>query len=145
MKDYLEDKLNAFAISAGVKFNQYFGLEAFYQQSDKGKKTYYGDKIEDKYKAYGLDFIGYLPLMPNLDFIGSLGVAYYKAEYKLSWDVGSGSESGSEEKYGLRVGAGMQYYFTNNIAVRFMAKLNNTNFDYAGNILDFSAGVRFYF
>lgn len=144
---FLKDKLNAYAFSAGFKINQYFGLEAFYQQSDKGKKKYEGDTIEDQYKAYGLDFIGYLPLMPNLDFIGSLGVAYYKAEYKLSWEGfdGNESESGSEEKYGIRIGAGLQYYFTNNIAFRFMARLNDTNFRYAGSIIDLSAGLRFYF
>ena len=142
--DFYEDKLNAFALSAGVKLNQYVGLEAFYQQSEKADKTTYGIlKVEDKYKAYGLDAIGYLPVIPQLDLIGSLGVAYYKAEVKFS--ISGISASDSEDKIGFRAGAGLQYNFNDHIAARLMAKYNYTNIDGLDNIVDVTAGVRYYF
>ncbi len=141
----MEDKLNAFALSAGVKLNQYVGLEAFYQQSEKADKTtYYIIKTEDKYKAYGLDVIGYLPVIPQLDLIGSLGVAYYKAEVKASV-LGIDLGSDSEDKIGFRFGAGLQYSFNDHIAARLMAKYNYTNIDGLDNIVDVTAGVRYYF
>lgn len=143
--DFYEDKLNALALSAGVKLNQYVGLEAFYQQSEKADKTTDGIlKVEDKYKAYGLDVIGYLPVIPQLDLIGSLGVAYYKAEVKYSV-LGIDLGSDSEDKIGFRAGAGLQYNFNDHIAARLMAKYNYTNIDGLDNIVDVTAGVRYYF
>lgn len=138
--DLAKDKLNALAVSAGLQLNPYFGLEAFYQQSEKAKKkTYVEDgyyEIEDQYKAYGLDLIAYYPVISQLDLIGSLGVAYFKAEVK---------DIGSEDKIGFRFGAGLQYYITDYLAFRLMARYNYTNIDGLDNIVDVTAGIRVYF
>lgn len=37
----LEEDLNAFAVSLGLKFNRYVGLETFYQQSEEGEKLFW--------------------------------------------------------------------------------------------------------
>ena len=146
LSEFLEDKFNAFAISAGFKFNDYFGLEAFYQQSEKATKTttrgYYSFVIEDQYKAYGLDLIAYYPVISQLDLIASLGVAYFKAEIK---DLVGNENLGSEDKIGYRFGAGLQYYITDYLAFRLMARYNYTNIDGLDNIVDVTAGIRVYF
>ena len=154
--DIFEDKFNAFALSAGIQLNPYFGLEAFYQQSDKGEKSFYSGiiKTQDEYKAYGLDIIGYLPVASQLDFIGTLGVAYYKAEVRASvrlWDGSHESESDSKDKLGFRFGAGLQYYITDYLAFRLMARYNYVNIKgpddlyKLDNIVDVTAGIRVYF
>ncbi len=155
ISDFYEDKLHAIALSIGFKFNQYFGLEAFYQQSEKADKKFLRGVIytENKYKAYGLDAIGYLPIAPQLDLIGSLGVAYYKAEVKFSAE--GESLSGSKDKIGFRAGAGFQYNFSDYLAFRLMARYNYVNIkgDFKGadvsykldNIVDVTAGIRVYF
>ena len=38
---YFEDKLNAFAVSAGTRFHKNFGMEAFYQRSEEGEKKFF--------------------------------------------------------------------------------------------------------
>ena len=139
-----KNKFNAFALSAGVKFNQNLGLEAFYQQSENADKKNYGFiKTENKYKAFGVDVIGYLPVIPQLDLIGSLGMAYYKAEAKVSGFDQKIHES--DHKYGIRVGGGLQYNFNDHIAARLMARVNDTNIEGYDSIFDVTAGVRYYF
>ena len=149
--DLAKDKLNAFALSAGLQLNQYVGLEAFYQQSKKAKKTtdmgYYDYIVEDQYKAYGLDLIAYYPVISQLDLIGSLGVAYFKAEVKNLAD----NKSYNEDKLGFRFGAGLQYYITDYLAFRLMARYNYVNIKgpddlyKLDNIVDVTAGIRVYF
>ena len=141
--DAAEDMLQTLALSAGVKFNQYVGLEAFYQQSEKADKTTDGIlKVEDKYKAYGLDVIGYLPVIPQLDLIGSLGVGYYKVEVK---DLVGNEKIIDKDKIAFRIGGGLQYNFNDHIAARVMARYNDTNINGLDNIVDVTAGVRYYF
>ena len=144
--DAAEDMLQTLALSAGVKFNQYVGLEAFYQQSEKADKTTYVEddyyKAKDSYKAYGLDIIGYLPVIPQLDLIGSLGVGYYKVEVK---DLVGNEKIIDKDKIAFRIGGGLQYNFNDHIAARVMARYNDTNINGLDNIVDVTAGVRYYF
>lgn len=145
--DLWEDKLNAFAISAGVKINKYFGIEAFYQQSEEAEKSHniyylynqYSIDATIKYKAYGVDFISYAPIHKNIDLIGMIGTAYYDA------DVSLGDITVSEGKFGFRLGAGIQFNFNEQVSLRIMGRHNYTNIEGAKNMLDVTAGIRYYF
>lgn len=158
-----KDNMNAGAVSLGVKFHQNFALETFYQQSEKAKKNLgvffiqdeYGRIYEDnmktsvQYKAFGLDLIGSVPVYGKLEFLGTIGTGYYKAKVKLKQTINEISatttNSASEHKWGIRVGAGLQYNFTEHLAARVMVRNTNTRIKGYKNLTDVTAGIRFYF
>ncbi len=144
---YLEDNLNAFAVSAGAKINNNFGLEAFYQQSEDGEKTVgFLEKTETNYKAYGVDFIGYLPLgcENKLELLGAIGIGQYDAEAKYKV-AGLKALNLDDDGLGVRLGAGAQYNFNEHFAARVMARYVDTDVDGLDNMVDLTAGVRYTF
>lgn len=142
--DIVEEDLNAFAVSLGLKFNQYVGLEAFYQQSEEGEKTVPGIiKTEYKYKAYGLDLVGYLPVNPQFDLLGTVGLGYYDAELSAKADIEEGSDS--DDGFGWRVGVGGQFNITDNWGIRVMARYADPDIEGLKNMVDISAGIRYTF
>lgn len=156
-----KDHMNAGAISVGAKFHPNFAVEAFYQQSDKAKKNLgdfiYPDdqggvfpasmKTEVKYKAFGLDLVGSIPVYDKLEILGTVGTGYYKVNMKAKYTVAgiSGSLSDSENKWGIRIGAGAQYNFDEHWSARIMLRNTNTRIEGFKNITDVTAGVRFNF
>lgn len=157
-----KDNLNAGAISLGAKFHPNFAVEAFYQQSDKAKKNlgdfvYVDDvsgdaydvnlKTEVKYKAFGMDLLGSIPVYDKLEVLGSLGAGYYKVNYKVIAKSGGivGTDSDSDNKWGIRIGAGLQYNFDEHISARMMLRNTNTRIEGYKNITDITAGIRYYF
>ena len=142
--DVLEENLNAFAVSLGLKFNRYVGLETFYQQSEEGEKTILGVvKTEDKYKAYGLDLVGYLPVTPQFDLLGAVGIGSYDVEVTVN---NQGQEvSGSDDGFGWRIGVGGQFNITNNWGIRVMARYVDPDVEGLNNMVDISAGIRYTF
>lgn len=139
--ELFDDRLSAYAVSAGVKLNDYVGLEAFYQQSETGHKNVDNGKTKDEYRAYGLDLMGYIPMtnVPHLDLIGSLGLANYKVKGYIN------AEKATKDKLGFRAGFGLQYSITDHIATRVMARYNDLNISGIDNIIDLTAGIRVYF
>ena len=141
MDKVVEDDLNAFAITAGAKMHKNFGLEAFYQQSKEESKKTLGLKAKDKYKAYGVDAIGYLPIdhEGKFEVLGSLGLGYYDADVKFA------GFSDSDDGLGYRIGAGAQYNITENVAARVMARYADVDIDGVDNMVDVTAGIRYSF
>lgn len=145
-----EEDVDAFAVSAGAKLHENFGVEAFYQQSGEGKNT---DTIAGisgvskfEYKAYGLDVIGYLPVTQKLELLGSLGVGYYDVDAKLKITAPvEGHSSTSDDGWAWRIGAGAQYNFTENWGARVMARYADLDIDGIDNIVDLTAGIRYSF
>ncbi len=144
---YFEDKLNAFAVSAGTRFHKNFGMEAFYQRSEEGEKKFFETvKAKDKYQAYGVDFIGYMPLgcEQKFELLGSLGLGYYDVDASVK-EGGYKLSSYSDTGIGYRIGAGMQYNLTENMSARVMARYVDTDIDALDNIVDVTAGIRYSF
>lgn len=129
-EDKLENKFNSLAINTGVKFNEYVGLEAYYQQSDTEKK--HGNN--SRFYSYGADVMGYLPVSEKVDLIGSLGLGQY--EFRAG---------GDEDEIGYRIGLGAQYSFNDNWAARAMVREVLLDSDTMDNMLEFNAGVRYSF
>lgn len=142
-----EDNLNAVAVSVGVRMHKNFGFEAFYQQSEEGEKSVpYGNisvKTLDEYKAYGVDFMGYLPLTNNLEALMSLGVAYYDAESYIKLQ---GTKIGDDDNgIGYRAGIGFQYNFDKNWSARIMGRYVDVDIEGLDHFFDITAGVRYHF
>ena len=147
MDKVVEDDLNAFAITAGAKMHKNFGLEAFYQQSKEESKKTLGVKVKDKYKAYGVDAIGYLPIdhEGKFELLGSLGIGYYDVDYKLKDRLSGDRISDGDDGFGYRIGAGAQYNITENVAARVMARYVDLDVDGMDNMVDVTAGIRYSF
>lgn len=149
--DEFDDQWNAYAVSVGTKLNKNFGVEAFYQETDDAEKSVAVPalssvaKTEASYKAYGVDFIGYLPVDCNekLELLGSVGLAQYDVESKIR--LGVLSESSDEDGLGLRFGAGAQYNFNEHLAARAMIRYSDINVEGVDKIVDLTAGVRYTF
>ena len=136
-----EDKYNSFNLSAGFKSGKYVGMEAFFQHSGKkdGAYTIYGP-IQTSFYAIGSDVIGYLPIQEKLNLLGSIGFGYYNVTAELA-----GYEE-SENGLGIRLGAGVQYDLTNNIALRSIARyVKPVGFDTMDDIMEISTGIHFSF
>ena len=154
LDEVYESKYNSFKFDLGAKLNKNFGLEFFYQQSGEEDKTHptadvlgADVKISSKFKAYGVDAIGYLPLTDKLEGLGSIGFAKYdfEAEYNL---IGYGADTADEDNLGMRFGLGLQYNITDNVAVNGIAryiKLNDSDDDAIEDITEFSVGARYTF
>lgn len=143
IKEFAEDEYKAFSVSLGAKFNPYFGIEGFYQHSEEGesnKLNYTEGKLKTSYIAYGVDLIGYLPTdVQNVTVLGSLGLGQYEFEGKYE------TISEKKDKIGIRLGAGLQTSINDNVSFRLMGRYAPIDSDYVDNMIDLTAGFRFYF
>ena len=142
IKEFSEDEFKAFSVSLGAKFNSYFGIEGFYQDSEEGesnKLNYTEGKLKTSYIAYGVDLIGYLPTdVQNVTLLGSLGLGQYEFEGKYE------TINEKEDKIGIRLGAGLQTSINDNVSFRLMGRYSHINSDSVDNMIDLTAGLRFY-
>lgn len=139
--DNLKDKYNSGIVSVGNNFNDYYGVEAFFQQADEESKSFDGTKIKSKFHAYGLDVLGYMPLDCDgkFDLVGSLGLANYEVEAKAL------GHKESEDKIGYRAGVGAQYNFDENWSARLMARYSYLDMDSVDNLQEVTLGARYNF
>lgn len=164
--DILDDQ-DSLSFIAGARMSKYWGLEAFYQQSyDDNTMTSVDNKTLNNidyhllndyttsFKAYGLDFIGYAPLSPYFDFVGSLGLAQYKFEneglFTAYYVDGTDKRdvvkrSFDEDKLGWRAGIGAQLNIADGIALRAMYRYIYIGGDLVDDLNEFSLGLRFLF
>jgi len=150
--DALKGVSNGFEVSGGLKFHDLLSGEISYQQSFKARKDVAGIKTEQKMSVIGFDLIANTPRESNFEFLGSLGVGYYKLDYMFN----DGEEyKGHSGRIGVRLGLGGQYYMTDHIAVRAMARYNHIkmkgdkkgwkDFGAAKRTIDLTIGTRIYF
>jgi opacity protein-like surface antigen len=151
-EDLFKDKNNSISGVIGLKFNKNFGLEAFYQQSDKAKKSVdYGIaqmSTSLQYSAYGADFLGYLPVSQDFEVLASLGLAQYDLKAKASGHLYGipFSEKDSEDSLGYRFGLGLQYNINQHLALRTMAHYIQLDKDEAiKHLTEISLGLRYMF
>ena len=162
--DNSPDLLN---INFGFKPFKYLGFELFYQQSLPNQEVKYQEhysadyryaeaKYDIDYKAYGLDAIGYLPVLSGMDLLATIGIAQYdidgtvdltayRNDSSQKWK--SNSHSISDSKFALRYGAGLQFWLDRNkrTALRAMYRFTEIGGDYIDDIKEIAIGVRRYF
>lgn len=113
-------------------------LEAYMMNSNEISK----DSVKSKIRAYGVDFIGEAGLSDNFSVLASLGIVQYT--FKTEKD----RRDKDEDVSGPRVGIGLQYYLTRNIAIRGMyhyTHLNSGEGEHYKAVSEFLAGLRFIF
>ena len=149
-KSVVENKYKSFKVDLGAKLHKNFGLELFYQQSGDESKSavdIFGDtlKTTTEYKAYGVDAIGYLPIVDNVEGLASIGFAKYDFKAKFGADYYG---HGDEDNMALRLGLGAQYSINNHWALNGMiryAKIDDGSDDVFEDLTEFSLGIRYNF
>ena len=119
---------NSGAINAGIRFYDYLGLEAFFQQSGE-RKSMKGtlDQTKSEFYAYGLDLYGYMPIgCDGFNLVGHQG-------------------SDDKQRLGYRAGAGIQYDFNDNISARVMYRYTQLGMKEVKNLNEVTAGLRYSF
>ncbi len=139
--DYMKDSFHSPSVNIGARMYGYLGLEGFYQQSFKEKKTVDGDKHSAEFLAYGADLYGYAPIMcSQFNLLGSLGLANYRFSFRYPEIA-----SKKQDRIGYRAGIGMQYDFTEHFAFRMMGRYSYLGMKRVNNLKEVTAGLRFMF
>lgn len=139
----LKDNYNSGAINLGMRPNQYFSLEGFFQQSTKEKGSRIsegGDRIKSEFYAYGADAYGYLPVgCDGWNLLGTVGLANYNFKVKTA--------AGSEDKnhMGYRAGLGVQYDMNEHWAMRVIGRYSYIDSAILDNLQEVTAGIRYTF
>ena len=100
------DKDDAYSIYGGSMLNNNFGLELGY--IDMGDIARGGGTT--KAQGVNLSLVGKLPLSQSFGLFGKVGTTYGRT--KVSSQPGSGVTAGNEDGFGLSVGAGVSYDFS---------------------------------
>ena len=138
---HMRDGYHSPSINIGARMYGYWGLEGFYQQSFKEKKTFDGDKHSAEFLAYGADVYGYMPIMcSQFNLLGSLGLANYRFSFRYPDEA-----SKKQNRVGYRVGIGMQYDFTEHFAMRIMGRYSYLGMNRVDNLKEVTAGLRYMF
>ena len=133
----IEDKFQSISPVIGVSAYG-IGLEAYILNSNEVKK----DSVSAKLRAYGVDVTAEASLSDNFSCIASLGLIEYTFRTKQNHTTKDDRNSGP------RVGIGLQYYLSRNMALRVMyhyTLLNSGEEERYKAISEISAGIRFLF
>lgn len=134
--------MHSYSVFVGTEYNRYFGTEIFYQNSNKWHKNIDGEKVKSDFDAYGLDAYAYLPL--GCDRVVSVFATGGIANYDT--DEATSTEKGSDNGLGYRLGGGIQYNLTNNIAIRALGRYIWTDkLDSIDHFSEFSLGMKYVF
>ncbi|MBR2298957.1 MAG: porin family protein [Alphaproteobacteria bacterium] len=137
----MKDSYHSPSINLGARMYGYWGLEAFYQQSFKEKKSVDGERHSAEFLAYGVDWYGYAPVgCSQFNLLGSLGLANYRFDFRYP-DIASKSQN----RIGYRAGIGMQYDFNEHFAMRVMGRYTYLGMNRVNNLKEVTAGFRYMF
>lgn len=132
---------------AGLQFNQYVGLEAFYQIGNTKEKKVSPDVVSFldvtlkdtlDFTAYGFDLMGYIPIQREMDIILGLGYGWYEFEGKIKGEAYNYiNNQGYEVKFSDKVKDG---------AVRILGRyMYFSDDDAVKNMMELSLGLRYMF
>lgn len=124
---------------------KYLGIEAFYQQSSREKKnlSFANARMSTKYKVYGADLIGYIPVYQDVEILLALGLGRYDMDAKI--ESGIYDIKGDAIETGFRMGVGAQYNLTDNIALRGMLRYVKMKDGDIKSLVEASLGIRYMF
>ena len=134
-----DDRATGFKLFGGYQFNRYFALEGGY--FDLGKFGYTATTVpagtlrgDIRLKGLNLDTVGILPLTDKLSAFGRVGVAYASARdtFRGTGAVLVRNPTANKREANIKFGVGMQYAFTDALAMRVEAERYRVN-DAVGN------------
>lgn len=124
-----DDRATGYKLYGGYQFNPYVAIEGGY--FDLGKFGYTVTTVpagtlrgDIRLKGLNLDTVGILPLTEKLSAFGRIGVAYADARDSFSGTgaVAVRTPSASKREANIKFGVGMQYAFSDALAVRVEAE-----------------------
>ncbi|STR18761.1 Outer membrane protein II [Janthinobacterium lividum] len=114
-----------YKLFVGRQLNQYFAVEAGYFDLGKFdfKSTTSGNGVlngQAAFRGVNLDLLGQLPLSQRLSLLGRVGMHYTKTNTEFSGNrlLGSTNTHASERKLNAKVGLGLEYKFSEALALR---------------------------
>lgn len=136
-----EKRDTSYSLAAGTFFDRNFGLELGY--TDFGSINRGGGRT--RADGINLSAVGRVPLSTSFNLLGKLGTTYGRTQ--VSSLPGSGITGGNENGFGLSLGLGAEYAFTNQFSVVLQYELHDLRFagggrDHVGNT---SVGLRYRF
>jgi len=138
---HMKDSYHSPSINIGARMYGYWGIEAFYQQAFKEKRSFDGERHSTEFLAYGADMYGYMPVgCSQFNLLGSLGLANYRFDFRYP-DIASKSQN----RIGYRAGLGMQYDFNEHFAFRMMGRYTYLGMNRVNNLKEVTAGLRYMF
>ena len=140
----VEPGYNLLNFNVGTKYNNFFGTEAFFEQSSTDTKKFNAsDKLKTSYRAYGIDVFGYLPLgcYHTFDLLGTVGLGEYVFKEKIN-----NEKHNSEHAWGYRAGVGIVYNIDENVSMRAVARYVGLNdITKIDHLYEYSVGLRYHF
>ncbi|MFZ3003105.1 MAG: OmpA family protein [Undibacterium umbellatum] len=124
----------AFKLFMGKQMNKYFALEAGY--FDLGKFGFNASTTppgtfngEVGFRGFNLDLVGQLPLSERFSLLGRIGANYTRADAHFSGNrlFGITDPNPSEKKLNPKIGIGLEYKFTQALAMRGEAERYRVN------------------
>ena len=127
--------------TAGVRFDEYASLEAFFQMAGEEKGRAADIPYKTEWNAYGLDAIGHMPIGCEQKFeaLASLGIGLYDIDVKKD-DV-----KNSFTKVGYRGAIGAQYNITEDLSARIMGRYVYIGSGSMHDIKEATIGMRYAF
>jgi len=128
-----------YKLFVGKQLNQYFAIEGGY--FDLGKYDFRavttGNGIvqgETKFRGVNLDLVGQLPLSQRLSILGRIGAQYARTgtDYNGNGIAVAGNRYSSDSDIGPKAGLGLEYKFSEALAVRAEMERNRVK-DGLGN------------
>ncbi len=126
--DISDISLNGGNIHVGARIHKNMGVELGYFQTETAKKTnsaLFVGETETDAKGATLDLLGYYPVSKELELIGTVGVSYAK----MTLGGSAVTAVSDEEEIKPRIGAGAQYWLTDNINTRGLVRYQGADFD----------------
>ncbi|WP_374762242.1 OmpA family protein [Massilia scottii] len=124
-----DEKDMGYKLFVGKQLSRYFAVEAgFFDLGNFNVKTTnnFGGVVnaEQKYKGVNLDLIAQLPMSERFSVYGRAGMHYTKAKTQFSGNRAVGLFAGekSEKKLNPKFGVGLEYKFTEALALRAEAE-----------------------
>jgi opacity protein-like surface antigen len=148
--DLMDDRYSAFVPNLGARLGSHFGVEAGYLWALRGEESLTGQDAltgfsgtsKTRISGVHIDGNGYLPLGDKLEAIGSVGVGFYRAHTKISgtivtngFTLPGGGTTDTDHDTAFRLGAGLQYNFSNNVSLRGMVRYIGAEFEDGGTTL----------
>jgi opacity protein-like surface antigen len=128
----------------GTQFTENFAAEVGYGfiQKAKGTAGANGD-VTNKVSNMYIDAIGLLPVCPEVDLQGSLGMGWMKAKVNVA-NVNVDSKL-NKRKAGIRAGVGARYKFDANWSTRFTVNYQKANKEFLKNNTSAGLGLAYTF
>lgn len=141
-----KENYNSWSANMGMDIAKYTSVEAFFQQSGERKAHKRDIRLKSEFYAWGLDLYGrsQMGCWP-FHLLGSVGLADYNVKYKFRGDGELGNGSSDKQRIGYRAGVGFSYDFNEHFAMRVMGRYSYVGMKTLNNLMEVTAGLRYYF